>query len=192
MRRNGNVIFLIGCLLVLGSFTLLVFSRLQVSRSAAKAVELAAQLEDILPPRTPGIPEAYTNMEMPAISVNGYDFIGIVEIPAFQTALPIGSVWDSGTVSSFPCRFWGTVYDSSLILGGADQTGQFDFLKQIQHGDSVLVTDMTGAEFSYRVERIIRTTSADAEILLEQDSDLILFARQARSPEYIIVRCAAG
>ena len=192
MRRNGNVIFLIGCLLVLGSFTLLVFSRLQVSRSAAKAVELDAHLEDILPPRTPGIPEAYTNMEMPAISVNGHDFIGIVEIPAFQTVLPIGSVWDSGTVSSFPCRFWGTVYDGSLILGGADRKGQFDFLDQIQNDDSVLVTDMTGTQFSYRVSDIFRSGSAQADVLLDDSSDLTLFARNARSLEYIIVRCVMG
>ena len=191
MHRRSKVFFLVGFLLIFGSLGMLIFSRLQANRAAAAAAEVTAQLESVLPPRTPGITENFTNMEMPALSMGDQDFIGIIEVPAFQTVLPICSNWDSGKVSSFPCRFWGTVYDGSLIVGGADQTGQFDFLDQIQNEDLVLVTDMTGAQFSYRVDKIIRTKSAQSDILLDDTYDLTLFVRESRSLEYIIVRCTA-
>lgn len=192
MRRSGNIFLFAGLLLVLGSFGLLAATTLQTNAAASAAAELSAQLEDAMPPRSAGLMDSYTNMEMPALSLDGQDFIGTVAVPAFQVVLPIASAWDTGKVSSFPCRFWGTVYDGSLILGGADQTGQFDFLDQIQNDDSVLVTDMTGAQFSYRVSEIHRADSAQAAVLLDDSSDLTLFARNARSLEYIIVRCVMG
>lgn len=192
MRRSGNIFLFAGLLLVLGSFGLLAATTLQTNAAASAAAELSAQLEDAMPPRSAGLMDSYTNMEMPALSLDGQDFIGTVAVPAFQVVLPIASAWDTGKVSSFPCRFWGTVYDGSLILGGADQTGQFDFLDQIQNDDSVLVTDMTGAQFSYRVSEIHRADSAQADVLLDDSSDLTLFSRNARSLEYIIVRCVMG
>ena len=192
MRRSGNIFLFAGLLLVLVSFGLLAVTTLQTNAAASAAAELAAELEKTMPPRSAGLMDSYTNMEMPAISLDGQDFIGTIAVPAFQTVLPIASAWDTGKVSSFPCRFWGTVYDGSLILGGADRTGQFDFLDQIQNDDSVLVTDMTGAQFSYRVSEIHRADSAQADILLDDSSDLTLFARNTRSLEYIIVRCVMG
>lgn len=192
MRRSGNIFLFAGLLLVLGSFGLLAATTLQTNAAASAAAELAAELEKTMPPRSVGLMDSYTNMEMPAFSLDGQDFIGTVAVPAFQVVLPIAPVWDAGTISSFPCRFWGTVYDGSLVLGGADQKGQFDFLDQIQNGDSVLVTDMTGAQFSYRVSAIHRADSARADILLDGQSDLTIFARNARSLEYIIVRCVMG
>ena len=192
MRRRGNLFFLAGCLLVLSSFALLAVTVLQTNAAAAEAAALTDRLTSAMPPRSAGVPDSYTNMEMPALSIDGQDFIGTVAVPAFQRTLPIASEWDSVKLNSFPCRFWGTVYDGSLILGGADRDGQFDFLDQIQNGDRVVVTDMTGAEFSYRVEEIYRADSARADVLMDGDSDLTLFARSARSLEYIIVRCVMG
>lgn len=190
MKKLGKLLLLAGFLLILGSAGLLAYSRVHTQRAAASAAELTARLESVLPPRTAGITDTYTTMEMPAFSIGGQDFIGLIEVPAFQTTLPLGSDWDRSRVTSFPCRFWGTVYDSTLIIGGSDQSGQFDFLDQIQFGDTVLVTDMTGAEFTYCTEKIYRSDSADAEILLDERYDLTLFARDSRSFEYIIVRCA--
>ena len=103
--------------------------------------------------------------------------------------LPVAGSWDAGKVNSYPCRFWGTVYDGSLIVGGADQPGQFAGFDRIFDGSAVTVTDMTGAEFSYVVDRVERSKSAQAEVLMAGEADLTLFARDAYSLEYVILRC---
>ena len=92
-------------------------------------------------------------------------------------------------MASHPCRFWGSVYDSSLVIGGADQQGQFDFCDQIDIGNAVIITDMTGAAFSYTVACVERAARADADWLLSEDYDLTIFAKDAFSLEYLAVRC---
>lgn len=181
-----------GCLLIIGSLALLVFVRLHAAKAQRVNAEVVRQIEAIIPERSPGVMETYLDMEMPALQIDGQDYIGLVEIPGFGVKLPVFGSWDAGQVTSCPCRFWGTVYDGSLVLGGADQTGQFDCLDQLDIGTVVTVTDMLGSEFSYVVTRIDRSKSAEASVLLDGGADLTLFARDAYNFNYIVVRCAMG
>ena len=189
MKRRANLFLVIGCLLVAGSLALLAYSRIHSAQAQKRNAEVVAQITTILPGRIDGVMESYSNMEMPAMQIGGEDYIGLLEIPAFGLTLPIGSSWDAGKVTSYPCRFWGTVYDGSLVVGGADQTGQLDCLDQIWDGGVVTVTDMTGSVFRYMVSRVERSKSAQAEVLLDDAADLSLFVRDAYNLEYIIVRC---
>ena len=136
--------------------------------------------------------DSYRDMEMPALDLDGQDFIGLVDIPAFGVTLPIAGSWDAKRVADYPCRFWGTVYDGSLVVGGADQVGQFDGFDRIQDGSAITVTDMTGEVFSYVVAKVERSKSAQADVLMDPDADLTLFARDAYSLEYLLVRCVMG
>jgi len=128
---------------------------------------------------------------MPALELHGADFIALLEIPAYGLKLPVCSMWDKEAVMSYPCRFYGSTYDGTLIVGGYDQAGQFDFFDRIQDGAAVTVTDMTGSTFSYAVALVERSDSAQAEILLDDTADLTLFVRDAQGLEYILLRCVA-
>lgn len=116
---------------------------------------------------------------------------GMVEIPEFGVKLPLYSTWDTGKLTSFPCRFYGSAYVGSLIIGGNDQSGQFDCLQKMDLGTAVKIVDMQGAEFSYSATRIDRSKSADLDILWDAEYDLTMFARYANSKEYVIVRLQA-
>ena len=43
--------------------------------------------------------------------------------------------------------------------------------------------------FSYVVERVDRSSTAQADVLMNEESDLTLFVRDAQLLEYIILRC---
>ena len=191
MRRRGNLFLIIGCLLVAASLALLAYSRIHGEQARKHNAETVAQIASIIPPRSDGAMDSYSNMEMPVLQISGEDYIGMLDIPAFGLTLPIGSSWDTGKVTTYPCRFWGTVYDGSLIVGGADQPGQLDCLDQIWDGSVVTVTDMTGGVFRYVVSRVERSKTAAAEVLTDSGADLTLFVRDAYNLEYIIVRCQA-
>ena len=90
---------------------------------------------------------------------------------------------------TYPCRFHGSVYDGTLVIGGYDQVGQFDFFDRINPGAHIYVTDMTGTEFEYHVVRIDRAKEINAEKLMNQNAGLTLFVRNRYSMEYLIVRC---
>ena len=178
-------------MLLLCSLGLLLFSQLRADAARKENAAVVAEINTIFSTRYPGVMDTYLNMDMPVMELNGQDYIGVVEIPAFGLSVPIGSSWDAGKVTSFPCRFWGTVYDGSLVIGGSDQPGQFDCLDRIQDGSIVTVGDMTGMEFTYVVDCVERSKTADRAVLMKEDADLTLFVRDAYNFNYILVRCIA-
>ena len=79
-----------------------------------------------------------------------------------------------------------------MVIGGADDPRQFGFCDEIDLGVTVTVTDMTGAEFTYTVSRVDRSSSAEASWLTDAQHDLTLFCRDQYSMEYLAVRCRAA
>lgn len=189
MRKIGKWLIDAGALLILCSVGLVLFGQLSATRAQSEAANTLAHIDTLLPAPTVGTPDAFSSMQMPTLSVNGTDIVGVLEIPACSLRLPIGDTWETRNRASFPRRFAGSVYDGSLSVGGYDQKGQFDCLKVVDIGTAVTVTDMTGARFSYEVTDILRKTSAEAETLTSVDADLTLFVREAYSMDYIVVCC---
>ena len=134
MKKRYKICQILGCVLILCSMGILLFSQLHAKRAQADAAGITETIRSILPPRTSGVMESYSCMEMPVLQIDGKDFCGLIDIPAFGVTLPIYSTWDAGKVTAYPCRFWGSIYDGSLVVGGADQAGQFDFFEQIEIG----------------------------------------------------------
>lgn len=189
MRKNKWLV-LLGSVLIFCGLGLMLFSQIRTCIAKDSTAELLIRLEEILPSKTVGVIDSYSSMEMPTLEFEGKNIVAVLNFPELGRSLPIESTWNKNRLTSLPQRFSGSVYDSSLIIGGSDQQGQFDCLKKLDIGYTVTVTDMTGAEYTYTVIRIERKKSADAEILTDEASDLTLFVREAYSTEYITVRCA--
>ncbi len=194
LLKNGKILIIIGLVLLLGSLGLLLFSQHQIKAGNELAGQVVEKMDSLMPERQAGLIDTDTdvdvdsNRQMPILQIDGLDFSGMVEIPEFDMRLPIYSTWETGKLTSFPCRFYGSAYDGSLIIGGNDQSGQFDCLQKMDLGTAVKIVDMQGAEFSYSVARIDRSKSADLDILWDAEYDLTMFARYANSKEYVIVR----
>lgn len=191
MRKNGKVIFIFGCLLIAASLVLLFLLNAQTKRANRVNAEIVQAMEKVLPERRQETPDFERDAEMPALDLLGEDFIALLEIPSFGLKLPVCSTWAKEKVPSFPCRFHGSSYNGTLVIGGYDHPGQFDFFDRIQTDTVVTVTDMTGGIFSYVVERVDRSDTAQAEVLLDDSADLTVFVRDAQLLEYIMLRCIA-
>lgn len=189
MNGKMNLLQKAGLLLVLVSSVLLLGSELMAARNQTVTKKLTVQIKANIPVISEGDPENYSDAGMPVLQLEGKDFAGLLQVPSFGVNLPIGSSWDVAAVSQYPCRFWGSAYDNSLIVGGSGRKGQFDFCGKLDLGEKILVTDMAGARFSYEVVRIDRRNHADMECFEESEADLILFVRESSSRSYIIVRC---
>lgn len=192
MREKLNFPQKLGLLLILVSSLVLLGTEVLTNLYRSEAREIAAQLESRLPGRREGDVHNYSDPAMPVLQIHGTDFVGLLEVPSFGVTLPIGNSWSSTAAARYPCRFLGSAYDNSLILGGANRKGQLDFCEKLDLGDRITVTDMTGTEFSYEVVRIDRRDSADIATLQEDGSDLTLFVRSKTWSGYVIVRCAAA
>lgn len=173
--------------LLTAALVTLFFWQRGIHTSAERAAEAVAALRTLLPESQGAVPEARRDNSMPVLSLEGEDYIGILEIPAFGSALPVGAYW--GNSSRYPCRFSGSVYDRSIRIGATTQAGQYDFYREISVGDTLYFTDMTGNRYSYVVADIRYTRHASEETQDSRDADLTLFIQNVYAFEYIQIYC---
>lgn len=186
MKRKW--ILIPGCLLMLTGVALVIFSHIRVQQNAASARETAAQLLGRMPQTTVGIAGIRQNSTMPVLQLEGVDYVAVLEVPQYDVKLPVAGKWQNDALERQSCRYYGSAYNGTLVIGGSDRKGQLDFAGRIDVGAKITVTDMTGAVFSYRVRLVERSDRADAGVLLSED-DLTLFVRNSYGLEYILIRC---
>ena len=186
-RINRRSLLWLGIGLLAVAVLVPVFWQWSIQSAAQKAQDYVRTLHSLLPQSQAAAPEAKRDNTMPALSVEGTDFVGILEMPRFGSELPVGGAW--GQVSKYPCRFSGSVYDRSLQIGATSQTGQFDFYREISVGDAVYFTDMEGNRYRYAVTEICYADHADRAALGQEDAALTLFVKNVYAFEYIIIFC---
>lgn len=194
MKRQGrfpwnSVLMVLGFLLIIGAVALMVLGQISQGSAAQRAEALVREIRRLTPPVHRGTVYDRANTAMAAMEVEGMDFVAILDIPGCGRELPVFGHWETGKIPSFPCRYTGSIYDGSLIIGGSDNAGQFDFMKVISISDSVSITDMTGARYGYTVTDIRVTRDVSTGSLRSQDADLVLFARNTATLDYTLVLC---
>ena len=186
-KRKFPLLLVLGsCLILLSILSVLVF-QIRIHLGVRHSQRILAHMEQILPERTAGVPG--NNLAMPVLNIADADYVAMLEVPSFGVVLPVADRWDRNNLYSSPCRFYGSAYDNTLIIGGADNPRQFGFCDKIAHGAQITVTDMTGAQFAYTVSGIDRGKHAETQWLMDSDCALTLFCHDVYSLEYIAVRC---
>mgnify|MGYP003293960759 CR=1 FL=1 len=192
MKKRLNLFEILGIGLILVSLGLILFLRISAASAEASAADTAAKMEALLPPPKAGIPGMYADPAMPVLQLDGTDYVALLKVPGYGVTLPVADEWSNEPIISCPARYYGSVYDNTMLIGGTDQQGQFDFFTRMEPGDSIEIMDMLGSEFSYTVDRIDRAKSVDYEKLSSGGYPLTLFVRSSHAPEFILVRCTFG
>lgn len=187
-ERIAQIALIIGIVIVLCAVVLVINTEFSSKSSIRKNKEIVQELYSLMPEISGGFLDDRIDTTMPLLEINGENFAGVIEIPKFNRTLPICGIWDRSKIKQFPCVYTGSIYDNSLIIGGCDETGHFDFMKTISEGDIVFVTDTTGARFSYTIQKIEVTKDVSSNNLISGNYNLVLFARNTRSLDYTVIR----
>lgn len=164
-------------------------SFLMQDRYAKEALSLSNILYGLMPEIEQGFPDDRINMGMPSREIDGKNFSLVIDVPLYGASLPVCTGWNKGkSLNLYPCIYKGSMYDGSLIIGGSDAKGQFDFARIITGGDRIFLTDMTGLRYSYTVTDIERVKG----IASLKDADLILFTKNSYSFDYTVIYCNIG
>ena len=180
-----KILVFVGVVLLVIATLLLILWQGGIYASIKNSKALVETIYSIIPTPTSAVLEEKSNPDMPTLSVNGTDFIGVLEMPSFDTALPVGSSFES--LIKYPCKFSGSIYDKSLKIGATTQKGQFDFFREISVGDSLFFTDMKGNRYTYTVTNLRYEKHADQTALNREEALLTLFIKNIYDFEYLIV-----
>ena len=127
--------------------------------------------------------------ELPVKVVDGYGYIGYVEIPALERKLPVMSQWDYERLKIAPCRQSGSSYTDDLVIAAHNYKSQFGGLKNLDTGDTVIFTDMNGVVNTYRVEKRETIEPEDVDAVLNSEDDLVLYTCTLGGETRVVVFC---
>ena len=203
MRKKSAICTVIGCLLLAAAFGITIYNILDNRRAGMAVKATAEQLEEIIPRNTPNdaeqtmpvaeedIPDYVLNpeMDMPVVQVDGYDYIGTLELPTLGLTLPVMSDWDYPRLKIAPCRYAGSAYQGDLVIAAHNYTNHFGTLKNLKIGDRITFTDSDGNIFSYSVAEIETLDPYAVEDMRSGDWDLTLFTCTVGGQSRVTVRC---
>jgi len=189
-KKTTLILLIVGIVLIVAAIAVVVFSELSAGKAESDCKALVAKLRELMPENYAGQPDDRVNLSMPMVEVDGKNYVGIVQLPKYDRELPVSAQWDANAVTATPCRYTGSIYDGTLIIGGSDNDGQFDFMKLITMGDEISVTDMTGGKYRYTVTWVENSKDVSTQALSGGDDALVIFARNTYSLDNTIVRCA--
>ena len=186
-RIIRHICILIGFLLVVIAVLIPFLWQRDIHASAQNMEDCVRVIRNLIPEPESAVPEARRDNTMPVLSLYGTDYIGIIEFPRYNSALPVCVNW--GEVTKHPCRLSGSIYDRTMQIGGTSQNGQYDFYREISTGDRVYFTDIEGDRYAYEVTDIRYERHADQTALHRKEAALTLFIKNIYAFDYIMVFC---
>jgi len=129
------------------------------------------------------------NMDMPEEVVDGVAYIGVLEIPELQLALPVISNTTNALLKKAPCRYAGSAYLDDLVIGAHNYARHFGNIDDLGYGDSITFTDMDGNVFSYEVANIEVLQPNQVEDLCSGEWPLSLYTCTPGGQARVAVRC---
>lgn len=178
----------IGFLLIAGGLTVFTVDKISTKTVEYDAARALTKAQELMPDRVDLYPEERSKDYMPAMEIEGLNIAGIIDLPDQGYKAVFRSTWDADHARALPCRYTGSVYNRTLVIGAYGGAGQFDFAHRLEAGQTLYVTDMEGGRYRYAIERIEHAKRINEKKLTSGDWDLTVFVKQT-SGEYLLIRC---
>ena len=198
MRNKRGLPFILGgLLLIAAALSLSIYNIWDDNRATAAVDSTIRELEVIIPkPENVELPYGMIpdhilnpKMEMPTVTVNGYEYVGYLEIPDLDLYLPVMSEWSYPLLKNSPCRYAGTVYQDNMVIAAHNYQQHFGHLKELSIGAEIRFVDVDGNQFIYNVGEIEQLNPTQIKDMTESDWDLSLFTCTISGQFRFTVRC---
>ena len=200
-RKIGNTLILLGLLLLLGAGGLTAYNiwdgirAERTSQHIIQEMDIGQDLVEALDREPDDDPE------MPVIEVEGYYYIGILEIPSLQLTLPVMDRWDYTRLKISPCVYSGSYKTDDLVICAHNYARHFSPVKRIDIGADVYLITVDCRVYHYQVtnretlqpgavENMIENTNNTTDETVTNEWDLTLFTCNTGGQTRCAVRCA--
>lgn len=127
--------------------------------------------------------------QMQTVTVGAYDSIGVLAIPVLKLELPVLTDWNYEKLKSAPCHYYGSCYEADFVIAAHNYPSHFSRLSQLQAGDLVIFTDVTGENHYYEVILLETLVATATEEMITSGFDLSLYTCTPGGASRVTVRC---
>lgn len=202
-KSKGNILIGLGILMIMAAIGIAgynIWDSNRASEASAKITEqLIVDIQNKVEEEKPATPYVDPNTPMPVEEIDGYEYIGILEIPSEGLSLPVMNEWDYARLKISPCRFTGSYYADDLVICAHNFSRHLGPLLQIGIGEDVYFTSVEGLTIHYiitnretveptAVEQMIENKRNSETSLL--DWDMTLFTCNLGGQTRCAVRCS--
>ena len=191
MRKFGVFCIILGFLCLLASGGWVFYNRQEAKNAGNAAKTILQDVRVQISQAETVVPEEEVLQEVLTTQAGGYDCVGVLSIPALELELPVLTDWNYEKLKVAPCVYYGTFGEKNFVIAAHNYEGHFKRLSQLQPGEFVCFTDVSGCEHLYEVI-LLETLSADAtEEMITADFDLSLYTCTTGGANRVTVRCNA-
>ena len=188
----GTVCIVLGVLLMLAAGGLYAYNRYEDAHAGAEAQTVVQDLEEKVVEKTEtaaaSTPEEVT-AELPSVFVDGYDYVGVLTIPALDLRLPVMQDWSYPKLKIAPCRQYGSSRTNDLVIAAHNYETHFGKIGTLAVGDEVRFTDMDGIDNYYSVQKVEVHDPTDVDAVKNSGFDLVLYTCTYGGKTRIVVFC---
>lgn len=198
-KKSGTILIVLGTVLILSALSLSLRNQTEDQMAGSQSAEVLDELQDYISAATlPSATEIPTETTFPAptrpseleiITMDGYEYIGYLAIPALELELPVMAQWDYNRLRIAPCRESGSTATNDLVIAAHNYDSHFGRLRQLQPGDLVTFTEVDGFLNSYRVETCQILQPDQVEEVLLSGYDLVLYTCTKGGSTRIVLYC---
>lgn len=184
----GIICMIVGLLFLGGAIGLLGYNTWQEKKGEESMTRIMKEMDPIITPLKHEVDILPKTMQ--TVSVEGNEYIGVLEIPRIGTMFPILENLSDEQLKIAPCRYKGSYLNDTMILAGHNYREGFGIIKQLEIGDVVTFTDTIGNTIKYQVSNVEIIEGTNVEAMEEgEDWDLTLFSCTYGGQERYTVRC---
>lgn len=132
-------------------------------------------------------PHDPNNMEYSLL--DGHYYIGILEMPTVGIKLPVQWGWSDQLMDTSPCRYNGNTEENNMILLAHNYTTHFGPLFNLNEGDPILFTDVSGHTITYHVYYKESFHRSELHRIYEGEWDMTMFTCVPNTYNRLAVRC---
>ncbi len=133
--------------------------------------------------------ESDSEDDLPVVWIDGYDYIGYLEIPSIDRTLPVMAEWDYQRLRLSPCRQFGSVETNDLVIAAHNYDSHFGRLKELAEGAEVVFTDMEGTITRYAVTQSSILQPDEVDAVQNSGHDLVLYTCTKGGKTRVTVFC---
>ena len=192
-KKLGFILIGLGAALILSALFLLLHNQQENKQAGEVVQEILPQIQNVIieqpAEELPEVEEETEQTPSKIAMINGYEYLGVLNFPTLSLELPVLSDCDETLLKIAPCRDYGDLSTDDLVIAAHNYKNHFGRLSQLNSGDEVTFTDMSGNIHHYEVAQSMMISPSDVDLVVNSGYELVLYTCDYTNQNRIAVYC---